>query len=275
MHENQITLSERTVRALVTEQFPQWAAEPLRRVDSSGTVNTIVRIGEHHAARFPLLGTDPEATLSVLEAEARAAEEFAGHCPFPAPLPVGIGAPGHGYPLPWSVQTWLPGTVATDDDPARSDDVARDLAALITALRGVDTHGRTFGGANRGGELGDHDKSVRTHLSRSGHLLDVGRLTALWRHFRELPPTGPDVMTHGDLIPPNLLVTQRRLVGVLDCGRLRGGRSRAGPDRRLVRARRPARAASSARSCAATISSGNAGSRGRSSRRWASSSTTQ
>lgn len=35
----------------------------------------------------------------------------------PHPEPVAIGKPGAGYPLPWSVQTWIPGIVATDQDP--------------------------------------------------------------------------------------------------------------------------------------------------------------
>jgi len=34
----------------------------------------------------------------------------------PQPEPVALGEPGAGYPLPWSVPTWLPGTVATDED---------------------------------------------------------------------------------------------------------------------------------------------------------------
>ena len=80
----------------------------------------------------------------------------------PLPLPVAIGDPGPGYPLPWSVQTWLPGTVASETDSSESVPFARDLAHLIDTLRKVDTGGRRFERGWRGGDLHDHDKWVQT-----------------------------------------------------------------------------------------------------------------
>lgn len=49
-------------------------------------------------------------------------------------------------------------------------------------------------------------------------LLDVARLRRLWARLRELPPSGPDVLSHRDLIPANFLVQGERLTGVLDAG---------------------------------------------------------
>ena len=48
------------------------------------------------------------------------------HSPFPGPRPVAIGTPGPGYRLPWLVQTWLPGIIATDADPGGSVASAED-----------------------------------------------------------------------------------------------------------------------------------------------------
>jgi aminoglycoside phosphotransferase (APT) family kinase protein len=59
---------------------------------------------------------------------------------------------------------------------------------------------------------------MNTCFSRSEKLLDVDRLRRLWTEFRKLPAAGPDVMSHGDLIPANLLTDDGRLVGVLDGG---------------------------------------------------------
>lgn len=42
----------------------------------------------------------------------------------------------------------------------------------------------------------------------------------IWTRLRQLPRNSPDVMTHGDLIPGNVLVSEGRLVGVLDVGGL-------------------------------------------------------
>ena len=218
MHDDEHYLRDEAAAALVAAQFPRWAQEPVRRLCPSGTVNAIFRIGDRFTARFPLQGTDPKEARRRLEAEAGASAAFARGCPFPAPRPVGLGRPGHGYPLPWAVQTWVDGVDASQQSTGVGDAFARDLAALVTALRGDDTRGRTFSGPGRGGHLPDHDRWVQECLQRSEHLLDVPRLTALWDRFRVLPRGDADVMSHGDLIPANVLVADSRLAGVLDGG---------------------------------------------------------
>src|SRR5579863_9310998 len=128
MHDDEIPISEQTVRRLVTTQFPQWTDRQICRVQSSGTVNAIFRIGHDLAARFPLRRRNAGVERETLEIEAKASIEFAHHSPFPCPTPVAIGEPGKGYPLPWSVQTWLSGTVAEDGTAANSTSFAHDLA---------------------------------------------------------------------------------------------------------------------------------------------------
>lgn len=219
MHANELTVTPRTVRALVDEQFPEWSGLPLRRVGTQGTVNAVYRIGDRLAARLPLEGDDPASTRRLLESEAAAARELAGRTRFATPEPVALGGPGAGYPLPWSVQTWLPGTVAHDEDPGGSTEFAADLADLLTDLRAIPTRGRTFSGTGRGGELRSHDTWMETCFGNSGQLLDVPRLRRLWAALRDLPRgADPDVMAHGDLIPGNVLVSAGRLAGVLDVG---------------------------------------------------------
>jgi hypothetical protein len=78
--------------------------------------------GDRLAARFPLQPRDVESTRRWLEAEAEAARELAGSTR--------------------SVQTWLPGVVATDDDPGGSAAFAHDLAEFIRAVRAIETRGR-------------------------------------------------------------------------------------------------------------------------------------
>ena len=218
LHDDEIHISDEVALKLIGDQFPEWSQESIRRVASSGTVNTIFRIGEGFAARFPLRPDDPVSTLQALDEEASASVEFIRCSPFPAPVPIAIGRPGLGYPLPWSVQTWLAGTVATDAGASASAEFAGDLAALVTALRRADTLGRKFSGVGRGGDLRAHDEWVETCIRKSATMFDAHRLEEMWDHFRALPRTSPDVMTHGDLIPANVLVTRGRLDGVLDCG---------------------------------------------------------
>lgn len=221
MHSDQLTVSPESVRALVSEQFPRWRGLPVRRVAAHGTVNAIFRIGEDFTARFALRPADPGQTRRRLESEAAAAREMRGRTRFRFPEAVAIGEPGAGYPMPWSVQTWVPGTVADEEDPGGSHAFARDLAEFIGEMRAVPTSGRTFEGQGRGGELRAHDAWMETCLSRSAALLDVPRLRRMWERMRELPRGGEaDVMNHGDLIPGNVLVAGGRMTGVLDVGGL-------------------------------------------------------
>ncbi|WP_239571880.1 phosphotransferase [Geodermatophilus bullaregiensis] len=218
MHEDQVEVAAGTVRALVADQFPEWVGLDVREVRSAGTDNAVFRIGDDLAARFPLRREDPDRLRAALAAEAAAARELALVSPVPTPVPVALGEPGHGYPSPWSVQTWLPGHDATVEDPAHSLGFAEDLAALLTRLRSADTRGRRFAGGGRGGDLTDHDAWMEVCFARSEGLLDVGRLRRTWAGLRTLPAPDSDVMCHGDLTPPNVLVERGRLAGVLDGG---------------------------------------------------------
>jgi aminoglycoside phosphotransferase (APT) family kinase protein len=185
MHANQLAISPKTVRQLVHEQFPAWRDLSITPVDSPGTVNAIFRIGAQFAARFPLEPGDVEPTRKRLDSEARAARELAGRTRFATPQPVAIGEPGAGYPLPWSVQTWLPGVTATDQDPGGSAAFAHDLAEFIRGVRAIGTGGRAFGGRGRGGDLRSHDAWMETW---AGELCNASRQTPRQPRDRRPPP---------------------------------------------------------------------------------------
>jgi aminoglycoside phosphotransferase (APT) family kinase protein len=218
MHVGEHPIDAAVVRDLIGAQFPRWRGLPVRRVTSSGTVNAIFRLGDRLAARFPLQGADPAATRRELQSEAAAARELAAATRFPVPALVALGEPGPGYPLPWSVQTWLPGRTGDQDDPSGEVTFAGDLAEFSAAVRAISTRGRTSTGRGRGGDLKDHDDWMHNCLRESQGLLDVRRLTRMWAAFRELPRETPDVMSHGDLAPGNVLIAGGHLTGVLDVG---------------------------------------------------------
>lgn len=214
MHEGQLVLTEETAARVIAQRFPVLAHLPVERVRTTGTVNTIVRIGDDFTARFPLVTESAE----TLAAEAAAMEELADVCIVPSPRSLGIGAATPEYPSAWSVQTWVPGETASHDLHATSDPLACEVATLIASLRAADVRGRKFDGRGRGGVLSDHDEWVALCIERSAHLVDAARVRRLWRALRDLPRSGPDVMSHRDLTPFNLLVSGDRLAGVLDGG---------------------------------------------------------
>ncbi|CAA0124243.1 Uncharacterised protein [Mycolicibacterium vanbaalenii] len=222
VHPEQLLISELTVQTLVSTQFPQWRHAEVRPIKSPGTVNAIFRIGDHLVARFPLELDDVAVVRERLEVEVAAASELLGRSPFATPEPIALGAAGCGYPLPWSIYSWLPGQMATADNVSESVSFALDLASFIEAVRAIDTDGRTFDGNGRGGDILAHDDWMQQCLTNSEGLLDVGPLRALWAEMREIP-RGPDpaAMNHADLIPPNILIDGEHIVGVLDVGGLR------------------------------------------------------
>ncbi len=221
MHDDQVEITTSQVAGLVAEQIPALARLGVVRVESAGTVNAIFRISADVAARFPLRSADPTRLRARLRSEAAAATEFHLACPFPAPEPIHVGEPGHGYPLPWTAQTWLPGSTAAPTSDATSVALADDVDVLIEHLRDCGTRDRSFAGSGRGGVLADHDEWVDECIRRSSGLLDTSAMTSMWRGFRALPREDPDVMCHGDLTPANLLVQRGRLGGILDTGGFR------------------------------------------------------
>ena len=220
MHENQLGVTVDVVRDLVSRQFPEWELLSIAPVRSEGTVNAIFRIGDGLAARFPLLPGDVDATRQWLMSEADAALELIEHTSFAVPKPVAIGEPGAGYPLPWSVQTWIPGTTASQEDSSTSADFAHDLARFIDQVRAIDVRGRPFSGNGRGGDLRSHDEWMDVCFEQSEPLSDVSWLRRTWARLRDLPRESSDLMTHGDLTPGNVLVANGRLAGILDVGGL-------------------------------------------------------
>jgi aminoglycoside phosphotransferase (APT) family kinase protein len=218
MHDDQVHIDADIARELIIDQFPQYRHEPIKQLGATGTLNAIFRIGSGVAARFPLRAMKPVECAEMLRREAAAMTEFAKHSPFATPRPLGLGQPSALYPMPWAVQSWIEGEVATPYGLATSTAFALDIANLIVSLRAADTHGRRFDGQGRGGNLPDHDDWMEVCFRNSDGLLDVARLRHMWARLRELPPSGSDVMSHRDLIPANLLVHDGRVVGVIDAG---------------------------------------------------------
>ncbi|MFC9690323.1 aminoglycoside phosphotransferase family protein [Kribbella sp. NPDC056951] len=218
MHAGQLEITTALVENLIRTQFPSWTDFKVVAVPSHGTVNALFRIGDSFVARFPLQPGDPVRVRRELVDEVAAARRLRAISPYPTPAPIALGEPGDGYPLPWSVYTWLDGTTAYDADVAGSVGFAEDLARFVLALRAEPTEGRVFTGSWRGGVLTSHDEDVADGLERSRGMIDVDALAKLWATLREAPRTEPDVWTHRDLMPGNLLAADGRLAGIIDVG---------------------------------------------------------
>jgi aminoglycoside phosphotransferase (APT) family kinase protein len=208
MHADELEIDEVLVQRLLAAQFPEWADFPLRRVEPSGTVNAIFRLGDELAVRLPRRH-GPTAPGSK---EFDWLPKLAPLLPVEVPVPVAQGWPGAEYPWFWEIQTWVDGeTVPVDEiDAIRG---ARDLAALIGTMQQVDPAGAPPG---RGISLAERDEEIRSWLARfDGDPI----VTTEWERALAAPPwDGRPVWHHGDLDVRNWLVRDGRISGVIDWG---------------------------------------------------------
>jgi len=230
MHPGEIQIDDGLVRALLARQFPQWAALPLARVESSGTVNAMFRLGDQLAVRLPLVENGAASIGREAEWLPKLGRQLDGQ-PYRRPggqvagsslrarIPrvVGVGAAAADYPCPWLVVEWLPGAAPALGSEPGADALARDLGAFVCALRRVGTADAPSG--YRGGALHPLDDAVHDCLGQVEDLVDVAALARLWDESLSAAPwAGAPVWTHGDLLAANLLVADQRLSAVLDFG---------------------------------------------------------
>jgi aminoglycoside phosphotransferase (APT) family kinase protein len=53
MHENELEIDENLVHTLLKHQCQEWANLPLKPIQSSGTDNTLFRLGNEYIVRLP------------------------------------------------------------------------------------------------------------------------------------------------------------------------------------------------------------------------------
>jgi len=210
MHADELEIDAALVRRLVAAQFPQWADLPLRRIEPSGTVNAIFRLGEELAVRLPR-HEGPEAPGGK---ELEWLPRLAPQLPVDVPVPLAQGWPGEGYPWFWEVHTWVEGETV----PVSAIDAigaARDLAALVGDLRRIDPAGAPPG---RGIPLAERDPEFRYWFERFD---GDPAFAADWERARAAPPwDGPAVWHHGDLDTRNWLVRDGRISAIIDWGEM-------------------------------------------------------
>ncbi|MEV0064987.1 aminoglycoside phosphotransferase family protein [Amycolatopsis sp. NPDC050768] len=210
-------LDDDLVRRLVAGQFPRWAALPVRRHPSGGTVNAVYRLGEDLAVRLPLL----ESGAKDVALEQEWLPRLAPSLPTAIPEVVGAGEPAEGYPWPWSVYGWRTGEHPEAEALAKPLALAEDLAGFVAAMRSI-TLPRAQR-AHRGGPLTELDPWTRAAIGELRGLpqegIDCDAALAVWEQALRAPGwTGEPVWLHADLMPGNLLLENGRLTSVIDFG---------------------------------------------------------
>ncbi|MFC9327566.1 aminoglycoside phosphotransferase family protein [Kitasatospora sp. NPDC057015] len=205
------------VGRLVRAQFPQWGALPVRPVAVDGWDNRTYRLGDTMTVRLPTAAAyDP-----AVEKEHRWLPVLAAELPVAVPPVLALGAPGEGYPHPWSVRGWLEGESANrrplDDLPG----FAVGVGEFVLALQRVDATGGPGAGAHsfhRGAPPAHYDGETRRALAALAGRVDTVRAEAVWEAALAATRQGSPVWFHGDIAGGNLLVRDGKLAAVIDFG---------------------------------------------------------
>ncbi len=131
------------------------------------------------------------------------------------------GAPGDGFPYPWSVYRWLDGEPAATARIGDQTAFATALAGFLAALGRVDAVGGPEPGRHnffRGGPLATYEDEAMEALDRLGDEVPRDDVMRVWQDAMSTSWDYDPVWFHGDVAAGNLLVRDGRLAAVLDFG---------------------------------------------------------
>ncbi|MEW2623925.1 aminoglycoside phosphotransferase family protein [Streptomyces sp. NPDC048106] len=213
------------VRGLLRAQHPDLAERPLR-LGARGWDNQLWRLGDDLAVRLPWATRTADALLLK---EHTWLPVLAPLLPLPVPVPQRLGAPSQGFPRPWLVTTWVPGTPADLAPVTCGPEAADALAAFLTTLHRP-APGDAPAGRDRGGPLAELAGQFEGGLASATELgllpeaETVRVIRSIWADAVAAPPwPGPAVWLHGDLHPANVLTADGTFCGVIDFGDLCAG----------------------------------------------------
>jgi aminoglycoside phosphotransferase (APT) family kinase protein len=228
LHDDEADASLAIARDLLRRQAPELASLPLRPVSgtdgNTGSDNVLYRLGTEFVVRLPRTS----AAAGGMHTETRLLPQLAGRLPVSVPEVVHVGSESPRYPYPWAVLRWIPGvdtwTARAGLTGAQDIRLAQDLAQVVTALWEVPAVAYadvvpTRGPGRRGGGLAALTEHLQAWLADADGLVDVDAVRGSWQESLAAADwDGRALLSHGDLIPGNLLVQGYQLSAVIDWG---------------------------------------------------------
>lgn len=213
LHDSEFPIDDALVAGLVFSQMPAWSDLQLRRVETTGTVNVLYRLGDDLVVRLPRTAEysgGPQREASLLP-------RFADRLPLEIPVFHALGTPTDRYPSHWSVLGWIEGSDA--DLKILTDPLAaaEALGECVVAIRRTPTEGVDPGRNDRGLGLPAVDTDARRWIERLPVDIDPSAVAGTWEACVSAPQwSGPPTWFHGDLRQANLLARAGRLAAVID-----------------------------------------------------------
>lgn len=212
MHENELEIDENLVYTLLKHQCPEWANLPLKQILSSGTDNTLFRLGSEYIVRLPRIDWAAES----IDKEYIWVPKISQFLQVPISKPIFKGHPDKTYPYSWLLTKWNKGRNPHFEKENEYELLAKDLAYFLNELHQIKLADGPS--SRRGIPLKEVDNETKQALSELIEEINTPCLTSLWNQLMNVPYWNQDpVWVHGDFLPGNILVQDHnRLSAVID-----------------------------------------------------------
>lgn len=213
------SISRATVRALLADQHPDLLSLELgERFD--GWDMAMYRLGPDLAVRLPRV----EAAVSSLISEMRFVPRLSSGWDFPFPQVVRSGLPGHGFPWPWAVVTWVPSATA-DRVPLRTQAGPRIGRAIAQVHKPADADApfnkeQSLAFADRQADFDWARRQLGGAQGPAGEVLDWTAIDAMWASAVDAPEPSEKVWSHADMHGSNVLSANGEFAGIIDWGKM-------------------------------------------------------
>jgi aminoglycoside phosphotransferase (APT) family kinase protein len=213
LHNDQLSINTEIVKNLIKEQFPEYAGLPIYEFDSTGTVNSIFRLGNDYYMRFPKL----EGYADSLLKEYRILPYIAKHVSIRIPQPIKLGRPSDLYPAHWAIYDWIHGEPY---DNSRITNHQRVISELTTFIRELHAIGLLADAPKAGRRpLLELNTVTIENLIASAEEIDYAKAIKIWGKLVDTPVfDSKPIWIHADLLKPNILVKDDHIAAIIDFG---------------------------------------------------------
>lgn len=208
-----VAVSDELICALITGQFPQYAElEVGRRYAYDHHI--AVRLGDRLCINLP---TDETVGPHMLGA-ARWITAAASGWSFAAGIPLLTGEPSEGYPFPWQIARWIPGSNASvvDLHPDSAQTLGRALHQVHTApRRGAPVSDESvLRLADRTAEWQEALAAFGKSRGRANVEVSLDALSRAWIKATHAPIDRASTFTHGNLDPRYVISDRGDFAGI-------------------------------------------------------------
>lgn len=214
-----LKITPQLVQNLIKEQFPQYAHEPLIKVEPGGWDNRTFRLGNDRLVRLP----SGESYALQVEKEQKWLPFLSSSLSIPIPKPYHVGKATASFPYPWSIYSWIDG-ISVDQATLSEEDLgqlANDLAEFLRELHTIPIVQAPLPGLHnywRGDHIRVYDRQAREQILELSRYIPVATALNIWEcalqtQWQEFP-----VWVHGDFAAGNILMKEGKLCAVIDFG---------------------------------------------------------